>query len=61
MERYENNKNGKIAIIISDRATGMCCKTIGITLVIYKYEGDTYDYPFVMKSQEFHKEHTKTK
>jgi hypothetical protein len=27
----------------------MCYKTLGVTMVIYKYEGDTYDYPFIME------------
>jgi DNA polymerase elongation subunit (family B) len=35
----------------------MCYKTLGVTMVIYKYEGDTYDYPFIMEHREFYKEH----
>jgi hypothetical protein len=37
----------------------MCEKTIGLTLVVYKYEGDDYEYPFMMEHREFYKKHTK--
>jgi hypothetical protein len=59
MDKYKNNKTNKIAVIISDRAAGMCEKTIGLTLVVYKYEGDNYEYPFVMEDREFYRKHTK--
>jgi hypothetical protein len=55
--KYKNKTNGKAAIIISNNGSGMCYKTLGVTMVIYKYEGDTYDYPFIMEHREFYKEH----
>ncbi len=57
MEKYENKSNGKVAIIISDNAAGMCYKTLGVTMVVYKYEGDDYDYPFIMEHREFYQTH----
>ena len=57
MKKYKSKLIGKIAIIISDKAAGMCNKTLGITMVVYKYEGDTHDYPFIMEHREFYKEH----
>ena len=59
MEKFINNKTNKTAIVISSRAAGMCQKTIGLTLVIYKYEGDDYEYPFVMEHREFYNKHSK--
>lgn len=61
MEKYINNITKKIAIIISNNAAGMCEKTIGSTLVIYKYEGDVLDYPFVMEHREFYGKHSLVK
>jgi hypothetical protein len=48
--KYKNKTNGKVAIIISNNGSGMCYKTLGVTMVIYKYEGDTYDYPIMEQS-----------
>ena len=59
MEQYQNKQNSKIANIINHIAAGMCQKTIGMTMVIYKYEGDTYNYPFIMEHQEFYEKHLK--
>lgn len=59
MEKYKHNNKEKIAVVISNMGAGMCNKTIGMTLVIYKHEGDTYDYPFVMEDIEFHMNYTK--
>ncbi len=56
MKEYKNKTNGKVATIISDRAAGMCNKTLGITMVVYKYEGD--DYPFIMEHREFYQKHS---
>ena len=56
--KYKNNSNGKIAIIISDNAAGMCEKTLGLSMVIYKYEGDNFNYPFVMTRREFYRSHS---
>jgi hypothetical protein len=58
MKKYKSKLNGKVAIIISDKAAGMCNKTLGITMVVYKYEGDTYDYPFIMEHREFYQKHS---
>jgi hypothetical protein len=58
MKKYKNKTNGKVAIIISDRAAGMCNKTLGVTMVVYKYEGETCDYPFIMEHREFYKRHS---
>jgi len=43
---------------MSDKAAGMCNKILGVTMVVYKYEGDTYDYPFVMEHREFYQKHS---
>lgn len=61
MKKYKSKLNGKVAIIISDRAVGMCDKILGLTMVIYKYEGDTHDYPFIMEHREFYQKHSKVK
>lgn len=58
MKKYKSKRDGKVAIIISDRAAGMGNKTLGVTMVVYKYEGDTYDYPFIMERREFYQEHS---
>jgi hypothetical protein len=58
MKKYKSKLNGKVAIIVSDKAAGMCNKTLGVTMVVYKYEGDTYDYPFVMEHREFYQKHS---
>jgi len=58
MKKYKSKLNGKVAIIISDRAAGMCNKTLGVTMVVYKYDGDTYDYPLVMEHREFYQKHS---
>jgi hypothetical protein len=55
VKKYKNNSNGKVATIISDKAAGMCQKTLGITMVIFQYEN--YDYPFVMEHRAFYKTH----
>jgi len=59
MKKYKNNSNGKIAIILYDRVAGMCRKTLGITYVIFKYEEDDYDYPFIMEGRNFNETHVK--
>lgn len=61
MEKYKNKINNKVTIIISDKAVGMCNKTLGVTMVVYKYEGDIYDNPFIMEHREFYKEHSRIK
>lgn len=58
MDKYKNNTTGKIAIVTSFYAAGMCRHTIGKTLVIYKYENENLNYPFVMETNEFHQTHT---
>jgi hypothetical protein len=58
MKKYKSKLNGKVAIIMSDKAAGMCNKILGVTMVVYKYEGDTYDYPFVMEHREFYQKHS---
>jgi len=58
MKKYKSKRDGKVAIIISDRAAGMGNKTLGVTMVVYKYEGDTYGYPFIMEHREFYQEHS---
>jgi hypothetical protein len=59
MERFINNKTNKVVILINGNAAGMCIKTIGMTIVIYEYEDEKYDYPFIMEHREFYKQHTK--
>lgn len=59
MDRYKNKTNDKIALVINDIASGMCDKTLGLTMVIYKYEGDTHEYPFIMEHTEFYNKHSK--
>jgi len=56
-----NKVTGKTAIIISDNAAGMCKNTLGVTLVIYRYEGDTQKYPFFMEHLEFYKKNDEVK
>lgn len=58
MTKYKSKLDGKVAIIISDRAARMCNDKIGMTMVVYRYEGDTYDYPFVMEHREFYQKHS---
>jgi hypothetical protein len=58
MNKYKNNKDGKIAVIMNFSADGMCEKTFSLTMVVYTYESDTYDYPFIMENREFHKTHS---
>lgn len=58
MKKYKNNKTNKIAIVSSDMAAGMCKITLGVTMVVYKYEGDSYDYPFIMEHREFYQTHS---
>lgn len=60
MKKYVNKKNGKVAIIISEWAAGMCRGTIGKSIVAYKYEGDERDYPFIMERIFFFEEHFET-
>lgn len=57
MNKYKSKSDGRIAIIISDRAAGMGDKVLGITMVVYRYEGDTHDYPFIMEYKEFYRDH----
>jgi len=59
MERFINNKTNKVVILINGNAAGMCIKTIGMTIAIYEYEDEKYDYPFIMEHREFYKQHTK--
>ena len=59
MERFIHNKTNKIVIVINAEAAGMCTKTIGMTMVIYKHENEKYDYPFIMEHREFYKQYTK--
>jgi hypothetical protein len=54
--KYKTKQTVKVAIIISNNGSGMCYKTLGVTMVIYKYEGDTYDYPFIIQPRVY-KEH----
>ncbi len=61
MIKYVNKVSHKTAIIISDKAAGMCEKTLGLTLVIYKYEEDSQAPLFVMKSSEFYQKHRELK
>jgi hypothetical protein len=61
VKKYKNKTSGKVAIIISDMAAGMCYNTMGLTMVVYKYEGDTYDFPFIMEHIEFYHKHSKIK
>ena len=61
MKKYKAKLNNKVAIIINDRAAGMCDKTLGLTMVVYKYEGDIFDYPFVMEYREFYEKHKEVK
>jgi hypothetical protein len=55
--KYINKLNGKVAVIISDKATGMCNQTLGSTIVIYKYEEEDYPYPYVMEHKYFCEKH----
>lgn len=57
MKRYRYRRNKKIAVVSEERAAGMCKHTIGMTIVVYKYEEDNYDYSFVMEHREFYDSH----
>lgn len=61
MKKYKKISNKKIAVIISDKAAGMGEKTIGTSYVIYKYEEDNLDFPFVMTNKEFYNTHSEIK
>ena len=61
MKKYANNKNGKVAIIIYDNAAGLCRRTIGYRMVVFKYEGDNVNYPFVMLHNSFYETHSEIK
>jgi hypothetical protein len=55
MSKYVNKTTGKIVIVETKRAAGMCNKTLGCTMVIYKEEKPKSQYThFVMESKEFH-------
>ena len=58
MKKYKLKLTGKVAIIIDDKAAGMCKKTLGITMVVYKYQNDSYDHTYVMEHKEFYQKHT---
>jgi hypothetical protein len=57
--KYKNKLSSKTATIISDKAAGVCYKTVGTTFVVFKYEEDQQDYPLVMLYEEFYKTHIK--
>jgi hypothetical protein len=59
MERFIHNRTDKVVIVINEKAAGMCVKTIGMTIVIYEYENEKYDYPFIMEHKEFYRHYTK--
>lgn len=50
--KYENVMTKKVVIVLDMMAAGMCEKTIGMTLVIFKGEGD--EISKVMESKNFH-------
>lgn len=58
MKKYKNKTTNKIVIIIFNNAAGMCNKTLGSTMVIYKYEDDNSETPFVMEHNEFYINHS---
>jgi len=60
MTKYINKVNGKNVIIVDDKTAGMCNKTFGTTMVVYKYDGDSYDHLLVMEHIEFYKNHFKS-
>ena len=57
--KYLNKDTLVMVKVISDKAAGMCDKTIGMTMVIYEICGSGLDYPFFMEHREFYKKHTK--
>jgi hypothetical protein len=58
INKYKSKLNGKVAIIISNRAAGVCDKTLGTTMIVFKYENDNYDYPLIMEYKQFYREHS---
>lgn len=54
---YENVMTKKVVIVSDMIAAGMCEKTIGMTFVIFKGEGD--EISKVMESRNFHTEYEK--
>lgn len=55
--QYKNNNSGKIVTVIDPIAAGMCNKTLGLTLVIYKEAGNKFHQ--VMEHKEFYHRFTK--
>lgn len=60
MRKYKNIDNGKSVVIINDKAAGMCNKTRGMTIVIFKYKEENNDFLYVMEHKEFYNQHTVT-
>lgn len=60
MKTYKHNKTNKICQIINTQAAGMCQNTIGKTFIIYKYNDDNLNYPFIMEHKEFYNTHSES-
>jgi hypothetical protein len=58
MEKYKYNRNGNIVLTLDKKAIGMCNRTMGCTLVVYKAE-DGDGTLLVMEHKEFHEYFTK--
>jgi hypothetical protein len=58
--KYVHRTTGKVVIVETKRAAGMCDKTMGCTMVVYRNEepkqSSQYTH-FVMESKEFHNKH----
>ena len=57
MNQYKNKFTGETVFVKDKIACGMCSRTIGRTLVIYKFKED--DFHRVMDHIEFYEQHEK--
>jgi|TARA_R110000744_G_scaffold26640_2_gene65377 hypothetical protein len=58
--KYKSKTTKNIVTIIDKMGAGMCSKTLGMTLVIFKFEGDL-DFHRVMEHTEFNAKYEELK
>jgi len=57
MKTYKHYLTNKIVTVVDMAGVGMCRRTIGRTMVLYKEKGDSFHR--VMDSEEFYNEYKK--
>ena len=58
--KYKSKTTNNIVTVIDKIGTGMCSKTLGMTLVIFKFEDDL-DFHRVMEHREFYAKYEEVK